>query len=530
MSIKNRPNFLIFITDQFNPRCLGYAGHPLVRTPNIDQLAVGGMIFTRMYTTQPLCMPARATLFTGLTPRGHRVRMNGIPLDPSIPTFTEALHQAGYITHYCGKIHLSNSAPPKGVPLAEVNPKEHPECKPLWLDGTITDLPKPFYGLESTDYASGHGHNSYGHYLQWLNQEYPNQARLFYEKVPLEPPSPAFDLFNRSSYKWALPAELHPMNWIANRTIDFLNDASRQHRESEGYRPFILMCSIQEPHPPFAPPAPYCYAYDPNDVPPPLGRAGEYDDLPPHFRQMYADPICTSGNHSQSMSATGPYYAECAAHYFGLIEMLDDQVGRVMEALRANGLGDNTVVIFLSDHGEALGDHGMWGKGPFHFDSVIRVPFLVSWPGHISRGSVHDDVVSLLDFAPTILDIAGVAIPEGTVPAVSEAPQAPPAWPGRSLVPVLSGEDTSVEGVALVEMDEDYLGFKMRTLVTQHYRLTAYSGCEYGELFNLCEDPREENNLWDNPTFRQLRNDLQLQLLQEVMRTDISLPRQISRA
>jgi arylsulfatase A-like enzyme len=141
-------------------------------------------------------------------------------------------------------------------------------------------------------------------------------------------------------------------------------------------------------------------------------------------------------------------------------------------------LGDNTVVLFLSDHGEALGDHGMWGKGPFHFDSVIRVPFLVSWPGHISRDSVHDDVVSLLDFAPTILDIAGVAIPEGTVPAVSEAHQAPPAWPGRSLVDVLSGEDTSGETVALVEMDEDYLGFKMRTLVTQHYRLTAYSGCE----------------------------------------------------
>ncbi|MCK5314345.1 MAG: sulfatase-like hydrolase/transferase [Anaerolineales bacterium] len=530
MSTDSRPNFLIIITDQFNPNCLGYAGHSLVRTPCIDQLAASGMIYTRMYTTQPLCMPARATLFTGLTPRGHRVRMNGIPLDPSIPTFTEALRQAGYITHYCGKIHLSNSAPPKGVPLAEVNPKEHPECRPLWLDGTITDLPKPFYGLESTDYVNGHGHNSYGHYLQWLNQEYPYQAKLFYEKVSLEPPSPAYDLFNRSSYKWALPAELHPMTWIANRTIDFLNEVGRQRRESDGYRPFMLMCSIQEPHPPFAPPAPYCYAYDPNDVLPPLGRAGEYDDLPPHFRQMYENPILTSGNHSQSMSATEPNYAECAAHYFGLIEMLDDQVGRVMEALRANGLEDNTVVIFLSDHGEALGDHGMWGKGPYHIDSVIRVPFLVSWPGHITPGAKHEGPVSLLSFAPTILDLAGVPIPEGTVPAVPEAPQAPPAWPGRSLVPVLSGEDTSVEGVALVEMDEDYLGFKMRTLVTHRYRLTAYSGYEYGELFDLHKDPREENNLWDNPTFRQLRNDLQLQLLQEVMRTDISVPRQISRS
>jgi len=151
MNGQEKPNFLIFITDQFNPNCLGYAGHPIVRTPHLDQLAASGMTFNRMYTSQPLCMPARATMFTGLTPRGHRVRMNGIPLDQSIPTFTEALRQAGYQTHCVGKIHLRTSAPPNGVPLDEVDPSEFPECRPLWLNGTITDLPIPFYGLESVD-------------------------------------------------------------------------------------------------------------------------------------------------------------------------------------------------------------------------------------------------------------------------------------------------------------------------------------------------------------------------------------------
>ena len=121
-------------------------------------------------------------------------------------------------------------------------------------------------------------------------------------------------------------------------------------------------------------------------------------------------------------------------------------------------------------------------------------------------------------------------IPEGTIPGAPEAPQAPPAWPGRSLVPILRGEDTAIEGIALVETDEDYLGFKMRTMVTHRYRLTVYSGHEYGELFDLHDDPQEENNLWDNLMYLQLRNDLQLQLLQEVMRTDISVPRQVSRA
>jgi arylsulfatase A-like enzyme len=325
------------------------------------------------------------------------------------------------------------------------------------------------------------------------------------------------------------------MTWIADRTIDFLQQASRQQHmaaedPSRPARPFCLMCSIQEPHSPFAPPAPYCYDYDPGGVPPPLGREGELDDLPPHFRLMVETPITTSGNKGQPMNATAPYYAECAAHYYGLIEMLDHQVGRVLEALQASGLADDTVVLFLADHGEALGDHGLWGKGPYHFDSVIRVPFLVRWPGRTASGSRHSAVVSFLDLAPTILDIAGVPVPQGFVPDPPQALGAPPAWPGRSLVPVLTGQDTATDTSALVEMDEDYLGFKMRTLVTERYRLTTYSSQPDGELFDLGIDPHELQNLWDDPGYRDLRDELRLQLLDKIMETDISVPRQIARS
>ena len=531
-----RPNFLIFITDQFHPRCLGYAGHPVVRTPNIDRLAASGMAFTRMYSSQPLCMPARATMFTGLTPRGHRVRMNGIPLDPTIPTFTEALRQSGYHTHCCGKIHLHLARAPEGIPVEELDPREYPECGALWRSGRIRDLPLPFYGLESVDYVNGHGQSSFGHYTTWLETEHADQAHLFFDRVPLERPSRAYTLFNRASYKWALPHELHPMTWIADRTIDFLNEAGRKRQQvasgsSSPPRPFCLMCSIQEPHSPFAPPAPYCYNYDPKDVPPPPRREGEYGDLPPHFRQMYETDLTTSGNKGEAMNLTTPYYAECAAHYYGLIEMLDDQVGRVMSALQANGLERDTVVIFVADHGEALGDHGMWGKGPYHFDGVIRVPFFVSWAGRVREGTVHEGPVSLLDFAPTMLDIAGEPIPDSVPSRIeTEAPDAPPLWPGRSLVPVLDGRDTSTDTAALVEMDEDYLGLKMRTLVTQRYRLTSYSGQEYGELFDLQEDPQELHNLWDDPAHRARRDELRLQLLDKTMQTDISVPRQLSRS
>ena len=213
--------------------------------------------------------------------------------------------------------------------------------------------------------------------------------------------------------------------------------------------------------------------------------------------------------------------------YYGLIEMIDDNFGRVMQALKDNGLYENTVVILTSDHGEALGDHSMWGKGPYHYDGVIRVPFLVSWPGRFEGGATHDGVISLLDFAPTILDIAGVPIPEGNKPPEMGWSHEPPPWPGRSLAPILSGEETGTSGMALVEDDQDNLGFRLRTLVTERYRFTAYSGQPYGELFDLQEDPSEIRNLWDDPAHKGLRDDLRIALLDKIMSTDYALPRRM---
>ena len=138
----------------------------------------------------------------------------------------------------------------------------------------------------------------------------------------------------------------------------------------------------------------------------------------------------------------------------------------------------------------------MWGKGPYHIDGVIRVPFLVSWKGKVTPDSTYAGPCSLLDFAPTILDLAGVPIPESAHVAPAEAPAAPPPWPGRSLAPIMRGRDRNEDVNTLVEMDEDYRGFKMRTLVTPRYRLTGYTGQLYGELFDLQEDPDENFNRW----------------------------------
>ena len=313
------------------------------------------------------------------------------------------------------------------------------------------------------------------------------------------------------------PVRVRKNPFLVRKGVEFV---SGRHPQTPDREPFVLWTSYQDPHVPLAPPAPWCHRYDPADSPPPIKREGELDDLPPHIREIY----------DKKGVDIDPHHAECAAHYYGLIEMIDHNVGRIMGALRANGLSENTVVLFTTDHGEALGDHGMWGKGPYHYDSVIRAPFIISSPDRFPGGQTHEGVVSLVDFAPTILDIAGVPIPEGPKPRepVSEDETAP--WPGRSLVPVLTGEESGTTGTALVEDDQDGYGLRLRTLVTQRYRLTAYSGQSYGELFDLQEDPEEVWNLWDDPAHRSVRDELRLELLDRIMDTDYPLPRRMGSA
>ena len=166
-------------------------------------------------------------------------------------------------------------------------------------------------------------------------------------------------------------------------------------------------------------------------MPPPTRRAGELDDLAPHFRRVFAAGLPLSGRRAPT-NVPDEQRREIAALTCGMVSFVDEQVGRVMAALDRLGLRENTVVVFLADHGEMLGDHWLLNKGPFHFDGILRVPLIWSWPGRFPAGVQSDALVSLLDVAPTILDLAGVPIPEGTVPPVPEAPAMLPPWPGRS--------------------------------------------------------------------------------------------------
>ncbi len=515
---QQRPNFLCFVTDQQRADHLGCAGNGVIRTPNIDRIAAEGVLFTRAYVNNPLCMPSRSTMATGRTPRGHGVRTNGIPLDRRLPTIMEALAQTGYRTHAVGKVHLRPFGTPRGVPLDRLDPRDFPESIALWRAGKVDRVPTPYYGFQSVELVAGHGAGVEGDYMRWLKEQDANAPELLRPEAG-DPPATGAE----QSWIMALPDELHHSKWIADRAIEFLRSASR-----EG-RPFFLWCSFPDPHHPFCPPRPWAEMYDPADIPLPTRREGELDDLPPHYRKIFKQRLQLSGRVAPTQMPD-EQLREIIALTYAMISLLDHHVGRVLDALEELGLREDTVVVFMSDHGDMMGDHWMINKGPFHFDGLLKVPFVWSWPAKFSRGVRTNALASMLDFAPTILDLAGISIPEGEVPAEPEAPCQPQPWPGVSLAPLLRGERASVRECVVVENDEDYLGLRLRTLVTERYKITVYPGEEYGELFDLENDPGELHNLWHDPGHRAVKLELTRQLMEHLVLTESALPRRLCHA
>lgn len=513
-----RPNFLIICADQMRSDHMGCAGNPVVRTPHLNALAAQGVHLERAYVNNPLCMPGRATLFTGLTPRGHRVRTNGIPLDPSLPTVPGALAGAGYRTASIGKVHLTMYGYGQCPDVSLLPPDNFPEILDHWKSGRIERVPTPYYGLQHVEITVGHGVEVYGDYDLWLRREHPDQWYLLRSSLPR--PS---RLGAEGCGTFPLEEPYHHTAYVADRTIAYL-------RRCKGDQPFYLICSFPDPHHPYCPPHPWDRMYSPEDVVPPVSREGELDDLAPFFRRVYEQPVQSSGR-SRPTKMPQACRLEILAHTYGMVSLIDQAVGRVLHALDELGLSQNTVVVFLSDHGDMMGDHGLLNKGPFHFEGLLRVPLIWHWPGRFHARS-SPALASLLDVPPTILELAGVPTPEG--PTSPEAPQQPPAWPGRSLVPLLAGQADAVQDSVVVENDEDYLGLRLRTLVTSAHKITTYTshrGPEpYGELFDLANDPHELHNLWDSPAHAALRQQLIEQLHYRLTETDIALPRRLGHA
>ncbi len=490
----DKPNVLCFVTDQHRADHIGCYGNNDIRTPHLDRLAGEGVRFDASFVANPVCMPNRASLFTGRYPKAHGVRENGITLSPSEHVLPELLRQAGYQTASFGKIHLA----PFGIHEEKAaEPHELYESSRYWKNHS--ELPLPYYGFEEAYFVGGHGDNAFGRYKNDLERDYPG---VWEEMKPEHALGPHTGVWQ--SWKSAIPEEHHYNTAIADRTIEFLESHNAD-------KPFFAWCSFPDPHHPFSPPAPYCHQYDPATLTfAPARRPGELDDLPPYVHQCYEGKLGTGGLDGDVRQVTDDGYGEILAHTYGMVSMVDHHIGRVMQTLEARGFLENTVVVFLSDHGDLMGDHWLINKGPFLFNGLVRVPTIWRIPGQPSPGRATSAQVSAVDFCPTVLDLAGVPVPEGTQ--------------GRSYRSVLQGGQDTFRDWVYIEYDESYLEDRLRHLRSSDWSLTYYAEHEYGMLYDLRADPDELQNRWDDPDYRETRQQLLAQLLLQTSAADDHLP------
>jgi len=510
----DRPNFLILYTDQQQGRQLGCMGHPDLRTPHIDALARDGVLFERAYTPNTVCMPARNSFVTGLNPRGHRVFQNGCRARSGVATIPGILADSGYLTHAVGKLHLEPANLPSGYAADQLDPAGFPEAQAMWMEGRISELPLPYYGFQSVDFANGHGPGVYGDYLTWLRKTDPSAEALLNRENARPPDTGAW-----CSWKSALPAELHVNGWVADRAIAFLKERTKSNE------PFLCWTSFPDPHFSWCPSHPYDAMYDPSkvslpwDVDAPLPTRPESVDS--YVRELFGK--------LKPEDYRGDALREITAHAYGMISHVDDEIGRVLATLDATGLRENTIVIFTSDHGEMLGRRGLLAKGPYNDEELIRVPLVVSCPSRFRSGVKVSSVVSTLDVPATILAMSGCVYPEDPWALASACEGLPEALPGRNLEPVLSGATDRVRDRVLVEYDEDWTGSttraRLRSLVTERYKLNYYAGENHGEIFDLESDPEERDDLWNNPAAWEVHAWLLAELADEEIVTETWLPR-----
>jgi arylsulfatase A-like enzyme len=434
------------------------------------------------------------------------VRHNGIELSFDEMTFVEALRIAGYATAHVGKSHLQNiEMVPPGYPregetrhrgeARREGPGRHgQEIWKRWEDDPGCDVETPFYGFEKVDLVIHHADTGYGHWRRWLRAQTPEADRLIGPQNAS--PSPEFELAKcRQAWRTRVPEELYPTAWIADRSIARLQEMKR------GTKPWLLYCSFPDPHHPFTPPGRYWDLARPEDVPAPASFHATHTGLPPYVRWLYdMRDAGKAVKHTQALFACSEREArEAIALNYGSNACIDDAIGRIMAELAALGMDGDTVVIFTSDHGDFLGEHQLMLKGPVHYRGLVRVPFI--WRDPAARAGVRSAALTqTTDIAPTLLERAGVEAWNGVQ--------------GRSLMPLIRGEHNRLRERLLIEEEGQryYMGFpdrvRMRSVVTDRYRLSLYDGVPWGELYDHRDDPDERVNRWDDSSARALRGSL----------------------
>ncbi|GGD78532.1 sulfatase family protein [Paenibacillus nasutitermitis] len=489
-----KPNILLITSDQQHWNTIG-AFQSEVHTPNLDRLVREGTAFSKAYCPNPTCTPSRASIITGMYPSQHGAWTLGTKLLEDRHCVGEDLAADGCRTALIGKAHFQ--------PLRSTDEYPSMEAYPLLQDLDLwRRFEGPFYGFEHVELARNHTNESHvgQHYALWLEEKGCMNWRDYFL-----PPTGTMD--PNATYSWPIPEEFHYNTWIAERSNAMLEQYAKDGDS------FFLWSSFFDPHPEYLVPAPWDSMYDPDALTIPQPTPGEHDRNPPHFGKTQEDQpdfsdLLESGygihgyrshlyyEYGSKFKLTDADRKKLVAVYYGMVSMMDKYIGRILDKLDELGLAEDTVVVFTSDHGHFFGQHGLQAKGGFHYEDLIRVPFIVRYPGQVPAGVQSDAIQSLVDLAPTLLSFRDIPVPH--------------AMTGVDQREVWEGTRSSARDHALVEFRHEPTTIHQKTYVNDRYKLTVYYNQTYGELFDLLQDPQEVNNLWDDPGSAELKSTLLL--------------------
>ncbi len=431
------PDILFIITDQQRWDTLSCAKGGWGHTPHLDRLAAEGAYFEQCYCAAPSCVPSRASLFNLQRPSTIGAMKNG---DTWTTSWVEHFQNAGYRTFNVGKMHTQPFDTPCGFEQRFVVENKDRFFLPRYYD-------------------------DWDRHLKQLGVQPPNRAS--YQKHPDYETA-------LGAYEWTLPKELHWDNFVPN-TAKWLIDEL-------GDEPLFLQIGFPGPHTPYDPPPEYLDRIDESQIPLPPDYAPA-NEIPP--LREYRD-VMIHGNHDGihwTEHPTAEQIKRLRKHYAANVHMIDEQIGEVLQKLEKRGKLDNTIIVFTSDHGDALGDQRQIQKWTMH-DHNTRIPALVWAPGRLPAGTRCKELISQMDLIPMLFELAGVPLDDHGE-AINAREVLDGSRPGRAHVYAEHGRCNMLPSIDHVEM-----------IRTTEWKLVHYANRDYGELYDLNADPHELDNLW----------------------------------
>lgn len=465
--MQKQPNIILIITDQQRWDTIHSLGASWMKTPTLDRLVAEGTAFTHCFTTSPVCVGARASLFTGCYPHMSNVFQN---FDPWEPTWVSSLAQAGYHCVNIGKMHI-NPYDAKGG-FHQRFPVENKD-RALFLE----EAQRAIYD-EWDKALLANGVTKPTRFTRYA------QDREGFLKA-------------LGAFVWDLPERLHSDNFIADTSLWWLE-------QRRAPNPLFLQIGFCGPHPPYDPPQRYIDMYKNAEIPEPVRSAEDFAGQTPALRALRK--TLEEGNFDSTAwrgDASTADMLRMRRHYAANITMIDERIGDILAMLGRRGYLDDSIVIFTSDHGDNLGDHGQIQKHNM-YEGAVRVPLIVRAPGKVAQGRRLDSLVQWMDIAPTVLEAAGVDVPKN--------------WESESLWPMLrpDAEPAGGRNAVYAELGQDHIQSDAEMMIMRRdreWKLVFYLGQDNGELYDLKADPRETRNLWNDPQHAELRDSLVLKLL-----------------